>query len=255
MASGKLAEIAAADPDLRPYADLLGIALAATREQVWDGAVSTSGLAIGEPALHGRVLTLPQGATEGLWQRVAGGFPHRAGERDLGGALGEALALRAEGEDATLLQLTLLPRLMAVGRACAAAVSESEWASGVCPVCAAWPALAESRGLDRMRVLRCGRCGSGWQLPWQLCPFCANGDHAGISYLYSEQLGEARRVFACERCRGYLKTIATLGAIDPLDVPVEDLASLELDLAALEAGFQRPNVAGFELGVELNWAD
>jgi formate dehydrogenase maturation protein FdhE len=108
--------------------------------------------------------------------------------------------------------------------------------------------------LARLRMRRCGRCGSAWQLPWQLCPFCANADHTSLTYLVSEQVGESRRVFACDRCQGYLKTLATLSPIEPLGVPVEDLASLELDIAALDAGRQRPSEPGFRLSANLRWA-
>ncbi len=48
-------------------------------------------------------------------------------------------------------------------------------------------------------------------------------------------------------CQGFLKTIATIGPIDSLAVPVEDLATLELDLIAIDAGFQRPAEPGFHL--------
>ncbi len=154
----------------------------------------------------------------------------------------------------TVLQLTLVPLLMGATKVCAVEWAEiGTWTAGMCPMCAAWPSLAESRGLDRQRWLRCGRCGSGWVLPWQLCPFCANDSHAGLGYLYSEELGEARRVFACERCHGYLKTMATLSPIEPLLVPLEDLDSMELDLAAIDGGYQRPAESAFPLEVQLSW--
>jgi hypothetical protein len=260
VAGGKLADIAAADPELAPFAELLGIALAAAREDVWgqtlDGVAERLGA--GEPALHGSSLVLPLGAAEALWERLAGRLPPPGPfqSRWDRGLLG---ALRLEGSDdgaaGAVSQLMLVPGLMAVGRACAPVVAESGWGNGICPVCAAWPALAESRGLERLRMLRCGRCGSQWKLPWQLCPFCAGVDYASLSYLYSDELGEARRVFTCGRCHGYLKTLATLAAVDPLAVPVEDLATLQLDMAALDAGFQRPSAAGFDLQVELSWTN
>ncbi|HLQ36129.1 MAG TPA: formate dehydrogenase accessory protein FdhE [Chloroflexota bacterium] len=262
-----LEEVAAGDPNLRPYTELLAGALEAAREPLWLQTVTgleVSALArlhAGEPVLHGAVLSLPQQALTTLYDRLRGAIPSPAapGEGEgVGGlslqALNEVLSLQlTDGPLATILQLALLPVLVAAAKNCAGAVAEAQWQNGICPVCAAWPALTESRGMDRLRMLRCGRCGSEWKLRWQLCPFCANDAHASLTYLYSDELGEARRVFACERCHGYLKTLATLSAIEPLSVAVQDLATLELDLAALDAGYQRPAEAGFSLDVQLIW--
>jgi hypothetical protein len=230
----KLDDVAVADPSLQPYAELLARALESAADPAWAEGVAdlpaeaAARLGAGEPVLHGARLRAP-----GL---------------EPSDTIDAALNLEPlEGPEATRAQLGLLPLLMAAGAACAPAVAGSGWQLGICPICAAWPALAESRGIDRPRVMRCGRCGSEWKLPWQLCPFCANADHATLSYLVSDTLGEAKRVFVCERCHGFLKTIATIAPIDSLAVPVEDLATLELDLVAIDAGFQRPAEPGFHL--------
>jgi len=265
-ASTKLGGIARADPELAPYARLLAIAIEAAADD-WLVELPDVRLRLerGRPALHEAPLTLPQDSVQELWQRLTAeapspaGFPVRVGpgegwdEAPQLEDLAAALAMKSVDAD-PILQLSLMPILHVARRATQEALASTIWMSGICPVCAAWPALAESRGLDRARVLRCGRCGSGWTLPWQLCPFCANQDHHGLSYLYSQQTGEARRVFACERCHGYLKTIATIAPIEPLDVPVEDLATLELDLAAVDAGLARPSQPGFDLEVRLRWS-
>ncbi len=239
----KLAELAADDESLRPYVRLLELALEACEDPRLATAVEglIAAPSDGQPLLHGSRLLLPRRQMEALWLALGGD------ERDLLVGLRNALELR-DGD--TILQLTLLPVLHAARRKL---IADASWQAGICPVCAAWPALAESRGLDRARMLRCGRCEAEWQLPWQLCPFCANADHASLAYLYSDGTGEARRVFVCERCKGYLKTLATLSRID--EVPVEDLASLDLDLAALDAGYQRPEQPGFDLQVQLVWKE
>ena len=41
-------------------------------------------------------------------------------------------------------------------------------------------------------------------------------------------------------CRGYLKAVASLGALAPELLPLEDLGSVELDVAALEREYHRP---------------
>jgi FdhE protein len=125
------------------------------------------------------------------------------------------------------------------------------WRQGFCPVCGAWPALAEIRGLERERHLRCARCGGGWRIDWLRCPFCGQGDHARFEMLLSEMQPESRRVEGCRSCRGYVKTVASLQAWPPERVLLEDAATVDLDVAAMAQGFARPARPGVTVGVRL----
>jgi len=53
----------------------------------------------------------------------------------------------------------------------------------------------------------------------------------------------------CDACRGYVKTITTLTAIRPDDVLLHDLATLPLDMAALERDYRRPAARGSAVAV------
>jgi FdhE protein len=125
------------------------------------------------------------------------------------------------------------------------------WIRGYCPLCAGWPLLAEIRGLERQRWLRCGRCATSWQLRHQQCVYCDNTDHQTLGYLAPEAELESRRAVTCEVCRGYLKTFATVSPLSTADVLARDMTSLELDLAALERGYRRPDEPGYQLDVKL----
>jgi FdhE protein len=120
------------------------------------------------------------------------------------------------------------------------------WQRGYCPVCGAWPVLAELRGVELARYLRCGACGSGWRSLRLLCAYCGNDDYRSLQTLTVE--GEQRfRVSVCEKCHGYLKVA---NAFDPLPAEVlalDDVASLHLDVAAIERGYRRPGGSGFTL--------
>ena len=191
--------------------------------------------------------------------------PPRAGEGAGGRGLLEAsitqdaarleeLAAEAGMDPALLMtlgQLTALPLLLACGRKAAPLVEQARWEEGYCPVCVAWPALAEARGLARRRWLRCGRCGTGWSLRHEGCAFCGNTDFRTLGYLAPEKESESRRAMVCERCRGYLKTFTTLAPLAPAEIGVYDVTSLELDMAALEHGYARPERPGFPLQVRV----
>jgi FdhE protein len=126
-----------------------------------------------------------------------------------------------------------------------------DWDRGSCPLCGAWPMLAEARGLERTRRLRCGRCASDWAFDWLRCPYCDNRDHTSLDSLVPESSREARKVEACRACGGYVKSAATLQALDPDALLVEDLATVSLDVAALERGYRRPSGPRHRLDVRL----
>jgi len=151
-----------------------------------------------------------------------------------------------------LLQSLAMPAAMPILRAAArlAGPSPDAWPRGYCPVCGAWPTLAEARGLEGSRQLRCGRCGGDWRFDWLRCPFCANGEHATLGGLVSEIAGDMRKVETCLICRGYLKTVATLTARSATEVVLEDIASAPFDVVAIEAGFSRPPARPLDARVE-----
>ena len=165
----------------------------------------------------------------------------------------EALAAAAGVEPAPLravASLVAMPLLHACARALGPAVPAA-WRAGYCPVCGAWPALAEARGLERTRRLRCGRCGGDWHAEWLRCPFCDTGDHARLGALVPENSRETQRIETCTVCRGYLKALTTLAPRTPLEVALDDLETVALDAAALERGYARPTGAGRHLGMRL----
>lgn len=155
-------------------------------------------------------------------------------------AAADAGALRAVGQALA----------MSVLQPCAAEVAAHVppgWARGYCPVCGAWPTLAEERGLERARRLRCARCGADWWTAPLACPYCGSFDHTRLGSLRPQAAGDTRRVDTCASCRGYLKSVATLTALPAADVALADLATVELDVAALEQGYARPADPGYRL--------
>ena len=126
------------------------------------------------------------------------------------------------------------------------------WDRGYCPVCGSWPALAELVGAEKRRVLRCGRCGTSWSWLVLLCPYCGNDDHRSLGTLTEDAIpssagsatsGESRskdRVDVCERCHGYVKSVATFHSVPTPRLAAEDAATVHLDVGAREAGYTRP---------------
>src|SRR5262249_48658671 len=100
-----------------------------------------------------------------------------------------------------------------------------------------WPLLAELRGLEQLRFLRCGLCGTEWEYPRLQCPFCGTRDHQVLGYFHMEGEEAKYRAATCDACRGYVKTVSTLAALSGARLLVADLATLHLDLAAADRGY------------------
>jgi FdhE protein len=131
------------------------------------------------------------------------------------------------------------------------------WQRGYCPVCGGWPSLAELRGVELALFLRCAACGSGWRSQRLGCPYCGNDDYRSLQTLTID--GERRfRISVCEHCKGYLKVGNAFDPPPPQLLALDDVASLHLDVVAIERGYHRPGGTGFfiELAVpEDEWVE
>jgi FdhE protein len=249
-------------PELQPWVALCEEGRRALGDPPW-GSVTRgpAPLADGAPLLADAVLAVDVGRAA-PWLRdlfaraaAAGGpgatlRPERLSDEQAVALLGAAVAeddariealardLGAEpGALGAVAGVGAMPLLHAARRAVEGEIPAA-WTHGYCPVCGAWPTLAEARGVERSRHFRCARCGSGWFAGWLRCPYCGNGDHLRAAALVSE---DARhRVETCEVCRGYVKTLTVLLPTEPTDIALADLDSLGLDLAAVAHGYHRP---------------
>jgi FdhE protein len=159
------------------------------------------------------------------------------------------LALGADAEAFQAVAVLMpVPFLQACNRRWAGSIVAS-WTEGYCPVCGGWPAFTEVRGIERSRYLRCGRCGGEWQAHCLCCPYCGMTDHKQLLSLVPENSGSNSTIDGCARCLGYVKSFTTLQGSPPAKVILDDLASVELDVAAVEHGYKRPQGAGYFLNV------
>jgi FdhE protein len=228
---------------------------------------SAAKLAGGIPLLRGERITLDERAFHRRWQGICvavqrhqeGGSAQAVAEALRQGRLvpaellqevlaGRAEAVRAHADaldlDAgllgTVLRLTLFPVLSHINSALAPLRTGQTWEQGYCPTCGSCPLLGEFRGLEQTRYLRCGWCASEWAVPRLLCPFCGTRDHHLLGFLNVSGEEARQRASTCGACHAYVKTVATLGALDGPGLLVEDVATLHLDLAAAERGYFLP---------------
>jgi len=270
----RLRTIASTDPALAPMAVLQVEAIEAAHDPAWERAVPEldgARLRDGIPLLHETTLRVDGALALALLRRLA-----RAAAEHAGVLVDDALNSESEAVElvqasitrdterlrtladrtgvemnllATLGSIAVVPLLQACARHGGPLLRAGGWSESYCPVCAAWPTVAEMRGLERERWLRCGRCGAGWSFRGQVCAFCGCSEHKDLSYLAPEGERDSRRAETCDCCGSYLKTLATLGALEPEEVLLRDIDSVELDIAALQKGYGRPEKQPFPLRV------
>jgi FdhE protein len=255
------------NPESEAWLGLLEAALGESEDgAVWEAAVPT---AAAERPIKAPVLSQAQITVDGRagrsWVRRLLKLTPQVNPRRIDGlelleaalchddARIDALAAAGgEGEDAdphalrVLGQMAVLPLLQACGRRLASELPATWW-EGYCPLCGAWPVVAEYTGLERKRQLRCGRCGTGWAIPLLRCVFCDETQHDNLGYLTPEAGEQTRKIEVCHTCKGYLKGVTTVRPLAPWAILLDDLTTVPLDVAALERGYQRPEPAGYAL--------
>lgn len=266
--ASRLGALAERDAEVAPLARLQAIALESLeREPAWRRAAESPALTtlpVDRPLLDGATISVDPAAARALLRRIAEVDGATLDGVDPLGIISASIAERDDaleriaddaGVDparlAALAQVLAWPLLLAIGERARPLTGALVWTRGHCPVCAAWPLLAELRGLDRERILRCGRCATAWGSRHALCAFCGNDDHRTLTYLAAEDERESRRAQVCARCRGYLKAVATLRPFDAEALWLADIDSLHLDVAAAGAGYVRPREPAAVLDVRI----
>ncbi|OGO31742.1 MAG: hypothetical protein A2Z29_06285 [Chloroflexi bacterium RBG_16_56_11] len=129
----------------------------------------------------------------------------------------------------------LRPWLVKYATSLASLVDQDRWRRRVCPVCGGVPDfsfLDKERG---SRWLVCSRCDTEWAFQRLECPWCGCQEPGQLAYLADDQ--ELYRVYTCQCCRKYVKTIDLRKTEQKVLLPLERLLTLDLDRQAQEKGF------------------
>ena len=264
--SPSVASLAAEHPEWDAWLTLFGIARTAVDDPAWKAMVpAVAAEPEGRlPVIDRTTITIDAARAapllDALLERArTARVPETAVPSVLEAAITEdgerlrALAVEA-GADverfATAAALAVMPILQRCREAWQDRVPAA-YMDAACPICGAWATLAEARGLDQRLCLRCGRCGAEWSAAVVRCAFCGTTDHAQLGALVRETPGDTRRVDTCAACRAYVKTITTLTSCSPADVRLHDLATVDLDVAALSEGYGRPPSPAHRLDVHV----
>jgi hypothetical protein len=144
----------------------------------------------------------------------------------------------ADAETAGLdhvFSLAMRPFLVRCAEAAQSRLDLSGWAWGYCLVCGGEPEFASiTPAADRLLI--CGRCTARWKFDPITCPYCGNNDRTRITSFASRD--GMYRIAACDVCTRYLKAHDGRRASRPLMLPVDTVATLPLDAAAMQKGYK-----------------
>jgi hypothetical protein len=143
---------------------------------------------------------------------------------------------------ASVLRLALLPTLASASQGLGRRRGDDGRSRGDCPNCGGPPLLAESRGLEQARFLRCGLCAAEWPTLRLRCPTCGTEDPAKLRSAFVEGEESRFRLLLCDRCGTRLKVVSTLVPLSPPALLVAELATVHLDLidpGRLDASLER----------------
>jgi FdhE protein len=109
-----------------------------------------------------------------------------------------------------------------------------QWHKSTCPVCGAKPTLALLTREDKRRYLYCGMCETRWRFRRLGCPYCSSQE----SKFFTVNGMDRYRVYYCDSCHGYIKTVNESMCIDNNpDLFWEDINTIHLDLLAMQEGY------------------
>ncbi|MEA3427627.1 MAG: formate dehydrogenase accessory protein FdhE [Thermodesulfobacteriota bacterium] len=142
-----------------------------------------------------------------------------------------------KGDLAVIVYNSIKPSLSLCAEQLSAYLDKDKpWGKGYCPICGSPPGLSMFQG-EGERFLVCAFCWHKWSSKRLYCPFCDNTDTKTLNYFFSEDEKEYR-VDLCDKCKKYIKTIDTRKTERIIYPPLEQVATLHLDIKAKEMKYE-----------------
>lgn len=136
----------------------------------------------------------------------------------------------------TAIYYSLHPFLILYTRSLIKLINQNHWRRNYCPVCGGKPDFAYLDKEKGARWLLCSRCDNEWLFQRLECPYCGTQNHDSLAY-YTDG-DQLYRLYICDDCHSYIKTIDLRKAQTEILLPLERIITLDLDRQAEEAGYK-----------------
>ena len=136
----------------------------------------------------------------------------------------------------SVLQASFYPLLASYAYELLPEVKQDSWYKNYCPICGGSPDFASLDKEQGGRWLLCSRCDAQWLFYRLVCPFCGNNDHNTLFYFTDDK--SLYRLYVCDICHRYLKTIDLRKADSKVLLPLERILTLDMDRQAYESKYK-----------------
>ena len=134
-----------------------------------------------------------------------------------------------------LIHGAVKPFLVSCAGALIGLVEQTAWRRNYCPVCGGSPDFAYLETERGARWLLCSRCDTEWLYQRLECPYCRSHDQKDLSYFSDDE--DVYRLYVCDKCKRYLKTIDLRKAKSGVEITLERLLTYEMDVQAQDDGY------------------
>ena len=137
---------------------------------------------------------------------------------------------------AAVIHCAIKPFLTAQAKAITGLVNQEHWRRRCCPVCGGKPDFAFLDKELGARWLLCSRCDTEWLFQRLECPYCGTTNQNELAYYTDDQ--ELYRLYTCQKCHTYLKTIDLRKTATEILPPLERVMTVDMDRQGQEKGYK-----------------
>lgn len=137
---------------------------------------------------------------------------------------------------AAVIHSAVKPFLTACSEALSRLVDQERWRRGYCPICGGKPDFAFLDKERGARWLLCSRCDTQWLFQRLQCPYCGTQDQKALAYFTGDD--GLYRLYICQQCQSYLKTIDLRQTEDEILLPLERILTVDMDRQGREKGYK-----------------
>jgi len=137
---------------------------------------------------------------------------------------------------AAVIHCAIKPFLTAQAKAIRGLVDQEHWRRRCCPVCNGKPDFGFIDKEKGARWLLCSRCDTEWLFQRLECPYCGTTNQKELAYFTDDQ--ELYRLYICQKCRTYLKTIDLRKTETEILLPLERVMTVDMDRQGQEKGYK-----------------
>ena len=135
----------------------------------------------------------------------------------------------------SIIHATLKPCLANYAQTFIGLIDQERWRQRYCPICGGAPDFGYLDTENGSRWFMCSRCDTEWLSQRIECPYCGNKDQKTIAYFTDDE--GLYRLYVCEKCKRYLKTIDLRKTEHDVLLPLERFYTLAMDRQAQQQGY------------------